>query len=193
MKSFYALVILALVSVNVCADDRNGLTFENWARDVSTGDFEKSLISANLENVVPLDQLLRSASEWKRCGGPPYQIPPKAQWPDVKKVLALIKELKAVRLLTNFEVVSTYRNPRLNACAHGSKSSAHTKAFAVDLVMVGDKSNQLLLCKFWKNKGRSWNMGLSRYPSNRIHIDTAGYRTWGKDFTRATSYCLNFQ
>jgi hypothetical protein len=32
-------------------------------------------------------------------------------------------------------------------------------------------------------------MGLSRYPSGRVHIDTAGFRTWGVDQTGKSTAC----
>jgi hypothetical protein len=38
-------------------------------------------------------------------------------------------------------------------------------------------------------QGKDWNMGFSRYPSGRIHIDTAGYRTWGYDHTGKSAVC----
>jgi hypothetical protein len=34
-------------------------------------------------------------------------------------------------------------------------------------------------------------MGVSRYPSGRVHIDRHGYRTWGATHKRASSYCLD--
>ena len=36
---------------------------------------------------------------------------------------------------------------------------------------------------FWRAQGKGWNMGLSRYPSGRIHVDRTGWRTWGEDYT----------
>jgi hypothetical protein len=46
---------------------------------------------------------------------------------------ALIKTLDDQGILRQFEVVSAYREPRLNACAGGAPSSAHMRAFAVDI------------------------------------------------------------
>jgi hypothetical protein len=46
------------------------------------------------------------------------------------------------------------------------------------------------LCEFWREEGESWNMGVSRYPTGRIHIDRNGYRTWGASHKRGSSYCL---
>ena len=43
----------------------------------------------------------------------------------------------------------------------------------------------------WRREGRKWNMGLSKYPSGRIHIDRNGFRTWGASHKRGSSYCLD--
>jgi hypothetical protein len=46
------------------------------------------------------------------------------------------------------------------------------------------------LCRFWREQGRAWDMGLGRYPSGRVHIDRNGYRTWGASHGRGSSFCL---
>lgn len=191
MKSVLAVLTWAFL-LSAHADQRDEKMFEEWARNVGTGDFEQSVESAGLSGVVPLFQLLRTASDWKRCGGPAFEIPPAAAWPEVNSVLSLVKELKRRRILTDFEVVSTYRNTTLNACSRGVPSSAHTRKFAIDLILRGDKADQVPLCNFWRTEGKAWKMGLSRYPSGRIHLDTDRYRSWGSDRTRATSYCNQY-
>ena len=47
------------------------------------------------------------------------------------------------------------------------------------------------LCQFWQTEGKKLKMGLGMYGNNRFHIDTQGYRTWGKDFKSKSSPCLN--
>ena len=32
-------------------------------------------------------------------------------------------------------------------------------------------------------------MGMSLYPSGRVHIDTSGWRTWGADHSRGSAFC----
>ena len=164
--------------------------FADWLRTADTADFEQSLEEADLGKVVPLYQLLRTATDWRACGGPAFEIPPRAQWPDVRSVLLLVKELKKRQFLTQFEAVSGYRNPSLNACAGGARSSAHAQQFAIDIVTRAENIDEKLLCQFWKTEGQAWNMGLSKYPSGRIHLDTAGYRTWGADHKRGSSFCV---
>jgi uncharacterized protein YcbK (DUF882 family) len=92
-------------------------------------------------------------------------------------------------VLPRFEVVSGYRSPTLNRCAHGAPGSAHTMAFAVDLAPLA-RQDALALCKFWRTEGRGWEMGVSRYPTGRVHIDRNGYRTWGASHKRGSSFCV---
>ena len=171
-------------------DGRDPELFRQWAASHDVGPFQRSLAAKGLQDVAPLYQLLRTASDWQRCGAEPFAIPPEQQWPAVESTLELLKKLKAHGTLPRFEILSAYRSPALNRCANGAPSSAHARAFAVDLDLGEETESAARLCDFWKREGQRWNMGLSRYPSGRIHIDTAGYRTWGEDHTCNTSFCL---
>lgn len=142
--------------------------------------FEAFLNRERLADVIPLAQLLRTASDWQLCNAEPFEVPPPSNWPDVGSTLRLVAELKQRRLLPPFEVHSAYRNPALNECAQGAAQSAHKTHFALDIVTTGDQSAWIAeLCRFWRTEGQLWNMGLSRYSSGRIHIDTKRYRSWG--------------
>ncbi|MBF8779433.1 DUF882 domain-containing protein [Pseudomonas fulva] len=160
------------------ADERDLWMFARWAGDNPTRPFRDMLVEARLYGVVPIHQLLRSASDWRTCRAAPFAVPPASQWPAVRNTLRLLRTLSDQGLLRQFEVVSAYRDPRLNACAGGAPHSAHMRAFAVD-VLLPEGADPSLLCRFWRQQGRAWSMGLGRYPSGRIHVDTAGYRTWG--------------
>lgn len=193
MKFFAAFAAAATLfcATTVHAGDtgRDANLFTQWrsGHAQQMAEFESYLKSQNVADVVPHFQLLRSASMWKQCGAEPFQLPPKAQWKQVSDVLQLLKELRARNAIGDFEVVSGYRDPKLNKCAGGAPKSAHTR-FAVDLlpkVDIGDK-----LCGFWRTAGKAWNMGVSRYPSGRVHVDRGGYRTWGASHGRGSSYCL---
>lgn len=151
--------------------------------------FEAFLAREKLANVVPTWQLLRSASMWKECKAQPFQLPPRDQWRQAGQVVALLKELRGAGVLGPFAVVSAYRDPRLNRCAGGSRRSAHMRTFAVDILPLAPWDDQKL-CAFWRNHGKRWNMGLSRYPSGRVHVDRTGWRTWGADYTFKTSFCF---
>ena len=182
------LLMALLGSTQAHADERDLYMFAHWAGDHETRGFRQMLVDARLYGVVPIDQLLRSASDWRLCSAQPFAVAPAAQWPAVRSTLQLLKTLREQGVLQRYEVVSTYRDPRLNRCAGGAVASAHTQSFAVDLLLP-PWADPNPLCTFWQTHGKTWNMGLGRYPSGRIHIDTAGFRTWGGDFSAASSFC----
>lgn len=163
--------------------------YAQWSRHNSVAEFENYLFEARLAGVVPTPELLRTATDWKKCGGPEFEIPPREQWPEVRKVLSLLSELKTRRILVDFEAVSNFRNAHLNACAGGARQSAHTQSFAVDIISRSGKVDENMLCEFWRTDGKRWEMGLARYSSGRIHLDTTRYRTWGSDHRKGTSFC----
>lgn len=171
--------------------ERDAVLFTLWrdghAEKVDA--FEHFLVQAQVAGIVPTYQLLRSASMWKECHADPFEVPPPALWPRVRDVLRLVRELQQRGVLPAVEVVSAYRDPRLNRCAGGAPRSAHLK-FAIDIAPLtpadGDR-----LCRFWRKEGRAWDMGVSRYPSGRVHIDRNGWRTWGASHKRASSYCID--
>ena len=181
-----ASALLGLGAVQ--ADERDVWMFAQWAGDHENRRFREMLVDARLYGVVPIHQLLRSASDWRLCKASPFAVPPASHWPAVRSTLALIKTLDQQGILPQFEVVSAYRDPRLNACAGGAPSSAHMRAFAVDLLLP-PWADPNPLCRFWQQHGQAWSMGLGRYPSGRIHVDTAGYRTWGGDGGAGSSFC----
>ena len=178
-----ALVFLFL-PVLVCGQEtRTEAMFAQWrvSNQADVDLFADYLQAQSLSGVIALHQLLRSASSWRQCNAEPFAVPPQEQWAEVVSVLRLVKELVTRGILGRFEVHSAYRNAELNECAGGAAGSAHLRTFAVDLVPLEGIDPSPLLCRFWSEHGRSWNMGLGRYPSGRIHIDTSGYRTWGAD------------
>ncbi|MFI7857916.1 D-Ala-D-Ala carboxypeptidase family metallohydrolase [Pseudomonas promysalinigenes] len=190
MRRASALVMAASVlsSALALADERDVWMFAQWAGDHQTRPFREMLVNARLYGVVPIHQLLRSASDWKLCRASPFAVPPVSNWPAVRSTLSLLQALGDQKVLGPFEVVSAYRDPGLNRCAGGAVGSAHTRAFAVD-VLLPAWADPNPLCRFWQQHGQAWNMGLGRYPSGRIHIDTAGYRTWGGDGSAGSSFC----
>jgi hypothetical protein len=171
-------------------DERSAVLFAHWrsTRGAEVEAFESFLVLEKLGDVAPTYQLLRSASMWKECRAEPFQLPPPELWPEVRDVLALLRELRVRQVLPAFEVVSAHRPPRLNRCAGGAPGSSHLR-FAVDIAPL-NKEDADRLCRFWREEGQAWDMGVSRYPSGRIHIDRNGYRTWGASHKRGSSYCL---
>ena len=125
----------------------------------------RSILRANLSAVLPISQLLRSASSWEQCNAEPFAVPPQQQWEAVASVLRLLQFLESSGVLSGHIVVySGYRNPTLNACAGGAVGSAHARSFALDIRVLGSVGAAEALCNFWRMKGKEWNMGFSIYP-----------------------------
>lgn len=190
MKRPFTLLLMLPCLQAWAAEARDEPLFRQWRaqHEPKVQAFEAFLGREQLSNVVELQQLLRTASDWQRCQAEPFEVPPPSNWPDVRTTLRLVRELRQRQLLPSFDVHSAYRNPALNECAHGAAQSAHKTHFALDIATTGDPSVWLAgLCRFWRDEGRLWQMGLSRYASGRIHIDTKRYRTWGN--TGRTPLC----
>lgn len=186
-------VFLSMPLLACGQETRTEAMFTQWraSNQLTVDTFAGHLETQSLSDVIELHQVLRSASSWQQCNAEPFAVPPQEQWAEVVTVLRLLKELLTRRILGRFEVHSAYRNAALNKCAGGAEGSAHLRTFAVDLVPREGVDPSPLLCRFWREHGRSWNMGLSRYQSGRIHIDTSGYRTWGSYTTGKHAYCTS--
>lgn len=164
--------------------------FDKWHENHinEVGIFTLFLKSEKLDKVLPLHQLLRTASSWEGCNAAPFEVPPPENWQGVFRTLHLLDQLKKRGILTEFEIHSAYRNAELNVCAGGAPSSAHQTDFAIDLTTENQPELADKLCDFWRKEGKAWQMGLSRYASGRIHIDTKRFRTWGNKGD--VPYCL---
>jgi len=145
------------------------LSFEAWQQAAGVG------------GVLPTWQITRTASMWRQCAGPPFEIPPPEHWPGMAKTLKFVRD--HVRpAIGPVEAVSGYRNPALNACAGGSENSAHKDYFALDLVPLQPIARLELmrrLCALHARAGPAAQVGLGFYAYLRFHIDTRGFRRWG--------------
>lgn len=145
------------------------LSFESWQD------------AAGVRGVVPTWQLVRTASMWRECNGPPFEVPPFRLWPGMTDTLKAIRD-GVKPAVGEVEAVSGYRNPALNECARGSRGSAHLDFFALDLVPLQPLSRGELmrrLCAMHARVGRRHDMGLGFYAYTRFHIDTRSFRRWG--------------
>lgn len=195
---FRAWLVAGTVALAVaagCAQHPRGETaFTAWMARTpghaqAVHDLERHLAQHGVQGVLPLHALLRSASSWQECAAEPFAVPPPAQWPSVVQVLALLRELRTRGVVSEVEIHSGYRSPALNRCAGGAAGSAHLRSFALDFTPLDGADPTEQLCAFWRAHGPAWNMGLGRYPSGRLHIDTAGFRTWGADHGSGSSVC----
>lgn len=145
------------------------LSFESWQQ------------AAGVRDVLPTWQIVRTASMWRECNGPPFEVPPPRHWPGMARTLRYIRD--HVRpALGPVEAVSGYRNAELNACARGAANSAHRDYFALDLVPVRPVERAALfriLCRAHARAGPASGAGLGFYAFQRFHIDTRGFRRWG--------------
>lgn len=185
------LLCLCLVLLVSCTQKRPLPPFYEWRERhaAQVAQLENYLIEQDITHVLPLHQMLRAASDWSDCHAEPYAVPPPHQWDSLVAVLRLLGALRVAGIVGEVEVHSGYRNPWLNVCAGGAGRSAHMRSFALDFTPITSADLTQKLCDFWRAEGKNWNMGLSRYPSGRIHIDTAGFRTWGVDQTGKSTAC----
>jgi Peptidase M15 len=153
--------------------------------------FERFLRSHGVHNIVPTEQLLKTARFWQRCEAAPYTVPPKSLWRNLVPTLKVVKKLKHVGALPRPIGASVYRNPELNACAGGSDKSRHLMLSAIDFDIEASPSSLSTLCRQWRILGPKMKIGLGFYTPTRIHIDSTGFRTWGSNHQRDSSLCLS--
>jgi hypothetical protein len=143
--------------------------------------FNDYLTTYGVGGVVPTWQLLRTASDWQKCGAPAFEVPPTNEWPNIVQTLRYIRD-KVIPAIGPVEPVSVYRNPALNQCAGGAAESAHRYTQAVDLVPLTPITRDALmqrLCAVHARDGEGYGVGLGFYPWLRFHIDSRRYRKWG--------------
>lgn len=153
--------------------------------------FHSYLVTYGVGGVVPTWQLLRTATDWQRCGALPFEVPPTAGWPNIVAALRYVGTYVEPRI-GEVEVVSVYRNPALNACAGGAATSTHQTMGAVDMVPLRPVTRGALmteLCGVHQASGERFWIGLGLYKGLRFHIDARKYREWGMAGARGTFGC----
>ena len=194
-----ALPLLLLLAAPAVAQERaEGQGEGDYRRWRNAGDrvariaeFAAYLKRAHVDRVVPVFQLLRTASAWRECRGEPFAVPPRALWRNVAQTLRYVDRV-VKPAVGRVEVVSGWRYPALNQCAHGAPASAHATFRALDLVPVGSTTRQQLIavmCRAHGREGPRWRAGMGFYSGRRFHVDTAGFRRWGTNGRGATSPC----
>jgi hypothetical protein len=139
---------------------------------------------------VPMDALLRTARRWRLCGNIEFAAPPPELWPNMPPTLRVVAQLRDAGILDTTLARSVYRDEAMNTCAGGSAGSKHRENKAIDFDLPPNSNNVARLCDFWRTQGPALNLGLGFYTPTAIHLDTAGFRTWGSDHHRGTSLCL---
>ena len=145
--------------------------------------FHRYLNDAGVAYVVPTWQLLRTASDWQRCGADQFEVPPPAEWANVVQTLRYVRDY-VVPAVGPVEPVSVYRNPALNECAGGAPESVHKHVSAVDMVPLRPITRPELLarlCAAHATSGPRYAVGLGFYARLRFHVDSWKFRTWGRN------------
>ena len=180
------LLLSAPVPAQELPQGQSEADYEAWL-DAAPGrrgqvlSFEAWQAAAGVAHAVPTYQVLRTASMWRECNGQPFEVAPPNLWPGMANTIRYIRD-HVERSVGTVEVVSGYRDPALNACAHGAPGSAHQGYFALDMIPVQPLDRHDLmrrLCAMHARSGRAARVGLGFYAFQRFHIDTNGFRRWG--------------
>lgn len=154
--------------------------------------FKAFLDMKKVDEVVPTWQLLRTASKWRECSGPRFEVAPFTEWQHIAETLQFIdKHVEPV--IGDVQALSGYRNPDLNQCSGGAKASAHRHFFALDLTpvrQIGRKEMIRSLCSIHNWRGSGYDIGLGFYSGMRFHVDSKGFRKWGSNGRGETSPCV---
>ena len=143
--------------------------------------FEDWLRRKQVHGILPTWQILRTATMWSECNGPPFQVPPRKYWDNVAATLRFVRR-HVVPAVGPVQAVSGYRNPGLNQCARGSANSAHRDYSALDLVPMKPLDRRQIfeaMCRVHRRKGQANGVGLGFYAFTRFHVDTRSFRRWG--------------
>lgn len=166
--------------------------FADWrqTRDLEPlARYRERLSQQGVGDVAPMHALLRSSRRWQSCGAAEFALPPREHWDGIVPTLRLLRQLQADGLVDGRLIRSGYRDAALNRCSGGSSRSQHLRNNAIDLDLDPATTDAVRLCAYWRHHGPALHMGLGFYSAIRIHIDTAGYRSWGQDHTHRTSLC----
>lgn len=145
--------------------------------------FNRYLEREGVAGIFPTWQLLRTATDWQRCGAQPFEVPPPELWANLVATLRFVHG-HVVPAIGQVEPVSVYRGPALNLCAGGAQESSHLHLGAVDLVPLRPTDRATLigkLCAAHRIAGEGSRAGLGFYRGLRFHIDSARFRNWGAD------------
>lgn len=170
--------------------------YETWlnaapGRAAEVSAFEHYLADSGVGHVFETYQLLRTDTIWQSCGGQPFAVAPKSQWPHIVGTLRFIHD-RIEPKTGPLDIVSGYRDPALNKCAGGAAHSSHRGFWALDLEPTSAIDRETMIatvCRVHSASGAAGHIGLGFYDGRRFHIDSDGFRRWGSDYHAATSPC----
>ena len=179
----------------------NDADFKDWLASHSYKQSEvlayQNYLQSQLGSIPPMDQLILSARDARRCGFEPYEVPPASLWQNIVPTLQMLQQLQKQGYLPYSTVIrSVYRNPVLNDCAGGAGESKHMTNGAIDIWVPENEANKWAiestfdgLCQFWQSNGQAYSFGLGLYPTGSVHLDTQGFRKWGASHSSSSSPC----
>lgn len=154
--------------------------------------FKSFLDSKKVDEVLPTWQLVRTASMWRECHGPRFEVAPFTAWQHIAATLNFLKA-HVEPVLGPVEALSGYRNPQLNQCSGGAKESAHRHFYALDLKPLRPLARATMIrsiCAIHNWRGAAYDIGLGFYTGLRFHVDSKGFRRWGSNGKGDTSPCV---
>lgn len=179
----------------------NDADFKDWLASHSYQQSEvlayQNYLQSQLGTIPPMDQLILSARDARRCGFEPYEVPPASLWQNIVPTLQMLQQLQKQGYLPYSIVIrSVYRNPALNDCAGGAGESKHMTNGAIDIWVPENEANKWAiestfdgLCQFWQSNGQAYSFGLGLYQTGSVHLDTQGFRKWGASHSSSSSPC----
>ncbi|WP_190285809.1 D-Ala-D-Ala carboxypeptidase family metallohydrolase [Montanilutibacter psychrotolerans] len=186
------VAILAIANCSAPPAPSAADRYERWlaaGHVAQSAAYSRQLRQHGLDGVVPMRQLLRSGRRWRRCAVDEFALPPPAAWPSMRPTLVLVRDLSRAGVLVKPQVASGFRTAAFNRCEGGSSRSRHLTNNALDFDL-GREVSVADLCRYWRKHGAARRFGLGFYGRRQIHVDTSGFRTWGHDYTRASSLCV---
>jgi hypothetical protein len=154
--------------------------------------FKAFLDIKGVDDVIPTWQLLRTASMWRECNGPRFEVAPFTEWNHIADTLRFV-EKHVEPVIGEVQALSGYRNAELNQCSGGARASAHRHFYALDLTPVRDMGRAPMirsLCRIHEWRGAGHSIGLGFYNGRRFHVDSKGFRKWGSNGRGETSPCV---
>lgn len=192
-------VVIGLVACTPSVEQdavRQQKTYQDWLSEggntLLVSEYQGFLNQNGSAQVLDMHSLLSNQRDFSKCAAPQWMVPPKTQWKNIIPALKIVDVLQKKQLILSTDVVtSSYRDVSLNQCAGGSSASKHLTNHALDVQLRGADAalRYNALCAFWSQYGADLKFGLGFYGENQIHIDGAGWRTWGADYTRKSSPC----
>lgn len=198
ITTLISLVLSAPVAAQEVAEGQGRADYLAWlAREPAARAqvlaFNQFLGDHGAADVVPTWQLVRTASMWRECSGPRFEVAPLSEWQHIAATLRFVRA-QVEPAIGPVEALSGYRNETLNQCSGGAKASAHRHFYALDLTPIradlGRGEMIRSVCRIHELSGADFDVGLGFYSGMRFHVDSKGFRRWGPDGSGATSPCV---